>query len=61
MRAERQKHHSCIMTTLAETVAPLNHTRNPLQLTLDQGTLTATVIAVPDPGAGLEPRSGEME
>ena len=48
------KHHSWIMTMLAETAVPLNHVlgRKPVQLTLDHGTLTVTVIAVPEPGAG---------
>ena len=45
---------------LAETAVPLNHVlgRKPVQLTLDHGTLTVTVIAVPEPGAGLEPKVG---
>ena len=52
---------SCVMTTVDEIELPLNHTRKPLQVTFDQGTLTATVISVPVPGAGLELRLGETE
>src|SRR6185295_1987659 len=47
-----------IMTTLAVSVLPAKMVGAPPQLTLEQGTLTVTVIAVS--AGGFEPRLGEI-
>ena len=47
------------MTTLAESVLPLNHVEPPSQLTVEQGTLTVNVMF--DPETGPEASVGESD